>query len=289
MSIGRWGVWFSPNAIPIQDLARLAEEVEGHGYDILWYPEAMAYEAMSLGSYLLGRTRKLMLASGIANIYARDAAAAMQGHNTLNALYGGRFILGLGVSHIPIVEGARGHNYGKPLSAMRTYLEGMYAAPVQVKAPKRQVVLAALGPKMLALSAELADGALPYNVTPEHTARARGIMGPGKAIYVEQKICLTQDAATARRVAGEQLARYMVLPNYRNCWLSLGFNEDDLSGRGSDRFLDAMVAWGTEDTIRDRLQAHFDAGADHVAIQPFDPAGGPSPDWNALAAFAPGT
>ncbi|MDA1098133.1 MAG: TIGR03620 family F420-dependent LLM class oxidoreductase [Proteobacteria bacterium] len=288
MTIGRWGVWFSPNAIPLEDLARLADEVEGHGYDILWYPEAMAYEAMSLGGYLLGRTRKLTLASGIANIYARDAAAAMQGHNTLNVLYDGRFILGLGVSHIPIVEGARGHNYGKPLRAMRGYLEAMYTAPVQVKAPNRQVVLAALGPKMLALSAELADGALPYNVTPEHTARARAIVGPGKAIYVEQKICLTQDADMARRVAGEQLARYMVLPNYRNCWLSLGFTEAELSGRGSDRFLDAMVAWGTEDAIRDRLQAHFDAGADHVAIQPFDPAGGPSPDWNALAVFAPG-
>ena len=289
MNAGKWGVWFSPNAIPIEDLTRLATEVEGHGYDILWYPEAMAYEAMALGGYLLGRTSKLMLASGIANIYARDASAAMQGHNTLNALYDGRFILGLGVSHIPIVEGARGHSYGKPLSAMRSYLEAMYAAPVQVKAPKRQVVLAALGPKMLALSAEMADGALPYNVTPEHTARAREIVGPGKAIYVEQKICLTEDAAAARRVAGEQLARYMVLPNYRNCWLSLGFDEGDLSGRGSDRFLDAMVAWGSEAKIRERLQAHFDAGADHVAIQPFDPNGGPSPDWNALAVFAPGT
>jgi probable F420-dependent oxidoreductase len=289
MTIGPWGVWFSPNMLPLGELARLAEEVEGHGYDILWYPEAMAYEAMSLGSYLLGRTGKLTLGSGIANIYARDATAAMQGHNTLNTLYDGRFILGLGVSHIPIVEGARGHNYGKPLSAMRAYLDAMYAAPVQIQAPKRRVVLAALGPKMLALSAELADGALPYNVTPEHTARARGIVGPGKAIYVEQKICLTQDADTARRVAGEQLARYMALPNYRNCWLGLGFTEDELSGRGSDRFLDAMVAWGTEAAIRDRLQAHIDAGADHVAIQPFDPAGGASPDWNALAAFAPGT
>ena len=289
MAIGRWGVWFSPNALPLEEIGRLAQEVEGYGYDILWYPEAMGYEAMAYGSYLLGRTSKLMLASGIANIYARDASAAMQGHNTLNALYDGRFILGLGVSHIPIVEGARGHDYGKPLSAMRSYLEAMYAAPVQIKAPKRQVVLAALGPKMLALSAEMADGALPYNVTPEHTARAREIVGPGKAIYVEQKICLTQDADTARRVAGEQLARYMVLPNYRNCWLSLGFSEDELSGRGSDRFLDAMVAWGSEDAIRARLQAHFDAGADHVTIQPFDPEGGAMPDWKALEAFAPGS
>jgi len=288
MTIGKWGVWFAPNRMPMVDVGRLAAEVEGHGYDILWYPESLAYEAMALGGYYLGRTTKLNVASGIANIYARDAAAAMQGHNTLNALYDGRFILGLGVSHIPMVEGARGHDYGKPLPTMRAYLDAMYATPVQVAAPERRVVLAALGPKMLALSAAHADGALPYNVTPEHTARARGIVGPGKAIYVEQKICLTEDAAVAREVAAKQLAMYLVLPNYRNCWLSLGFTEEDLSGQGSDRFLDAMVAWGSEATIRARLQAHFDAGADHVAIQPFDPAGGTSPDWNALAVFAPG-
>ena len=289
MQVGKWGVWFAPNKLPIDDVGRLAREVEGHGYDVLWYPEALAYEAMALGGYMLGQTKTLTLATGIANIYARDASAAMQGHNTLNSLYDGRFILGLGVSHIPIVEAARGHNYGKPIGAMRSYLEAMAAAPVQIEAAERQVVLAALGPKMLALSAELTDGALPYNVTPEHTAQARQILGPGKALCVEQKICLTEDPGTARDVAAAQLKMYLGLPNYRNCWLSLGFTEDELSDRGSDRFLDAMVAWGSETTIRARLQAHFDAAADHVAIQPFDPAGGSSPDWNALATFAPGS
>jgi probable F420-dependent oxidoreductase len=288
MIAGKWGVWFAPNRLPTEDIDRLARETESHGYDTLWYPEAMAYEAMAMGGYLLGRTTTLKLATGIANIYVRDPSAAMQGHNTLNSLYDGRFILGLGVSHIPIVEGARGHNYGKPVATMRDYLTAMEAAPVQIKAP-RQVVLAALGPNMLALSAEMADGALPYNVTPEHTARAREILGPGKALCVEQKICLCDDPAQARAVAAAQLKMYLGLPNYRNCWLSLGFTEDDLDGDGSDRFLDAMVAWGTEDAIRARLQAHFDAGADHVAIQPFDPHGGTSPDWNALATFAPGS
>ena len=287
MMAGKWGVWFAPNRMPVNEIGRLAQETEARGYDTLWYPEAMAYEAMAMGGYLLGRTTKLKLATGIANIYVRDPSAAMQGHNTLNSLYDGRFILGLGVSHIPIVEGARGHNYGKPVATMRDYLARMEAAPVQIKAP-RQVVLAALGPNMLALSAEAADGALPYNVTPEHTARAREILGPGKALCVEQKICLTTDASQAREVAAAQLKMYLGLPNYRNCWLSLGFGEDDLSGDGSNRFLDAMVAWGTADTIRARLQEHFDAGADHVAIQPFDPKGGSSPDWNALATFAPG-
>ena len=288
MLAGKWGVWYAPNRMPREEITRLAQETEAGGYDTLWYPEAMAYEAMAMGGYLLGRTTKLNVATGIANIYVRDPSAAIQGHNTLNSLHDGRFILGLGVSHIPIVEGARGHAYGKPVTTMRAYLAAMEAAPVQIKADKRQVVLAALGPNMLALSAEMADGALPYNVTPEHTQRAREILSPGKALCVEQKICLTDDAAKARDVAAAQLQMYLGLPNYRNCWLSLGFSEDELSGRGSDRFLDAMVAWGNEHTIRARLQEHFDAGADHVAIQPFDPDGGNSPDWKALATFAPG-
>ena len=287
MAIGKWGVWFAPNRMPMEEIGRLAETVESHGYDALWYPESVAYEAMALGGYYLSRTKKLPVASGIASIYARDAAAAMQGHNTLNALYDGRFILGLGVSHAPMVERVRGHRYGKPVSTMRAYLEAMFSTPVQVDAAERRVVLAALGPNMLALSAELADGALPYNVTPEHTALAREILGPGKPLYVEQKICLTEDASVAREVAAQQLAMYLAMPNYRNCWLSLGFTEDELSGKGSSRFLDAMVAWGNEDCIRARLQAHFDAGADHVAIQPFDARGGSSPSWETLAVFAP--
>ena len=287
MTIGKWGVWFAPNRMPMEEISHLAETVESHGYDALWYPESVAYEAMALGGYYLSRTKKLTVGSGIASIYARDAAAAMQGHNTLNALYEGRFILGLGVSHAPMVERVRGHKYGKPVSTMRAYLEAMFSTPVQVDAAERRVVLAALGPNMLALSAELADGALPYNVTPEHTALAREILGPGKPLYVEQKICLTEDASVAREVAAQQLAMYLAMPNYRNCWLSLGFTEDELSGKGSSRFLDAMVAWGNEDSIRARLQAHFDAGADHVAIQPFDARGGSSPSWETLAVFAP--
>ena len=287
MAIGKWGVWFAPNRMPMEEIGRLAETVESHGYDALWYPESVAYEAMALGGYYLSRTKKLTVASGIASIYARDAAAAMQGHNTLNALYDGRFILGLGVSHAPMVERVRGHKYCKPVSTKRAYLEAMFSTPVQVDAAERRVVRAALGPNMLALSAELADGALPYNVTPEHTALAREILGPGKPLYVEQKICLTEDASVAREVAAQQLAMYLAMPNYRNCWLSLGFTEDELSGKGSSRFLDAMVAWGNEDSILARLQAHFDAGADHVAIQPFDARGGSSPSWETLAVFAP--
>ena len=161
-------------------LARLAEAVESRGYDVLWYPESLSYESMALGGFLLARSSSLTLASGIANIYARDAVTAAQGHDTLNRLYGGRFVLGLGVSHVPLVEGARGHVYGKPVAAMRAYLEGMAAAKLDptLRLDDRNVVLAALGPRMLALSRDLTKGALPYAAAPVHTAQARAILGP---------------------------------------------------------------------------------------------------------------
>jgi len=288
MRMGKSGVWFSAHGLGRDDLAKLAQGVERLKYDVLWYPESVGYESLSVGGFLLGETDRLCLASGIANIYARDAFSAIAGHNTLNALYGDRFVLGLGVSHVPLVEGRRGHTYGKPVATMRAYLEAMAAAEVVVKAPARNVVLAALGPNMLALARDKADGALPYNVPPEHTAQAKTILGPDRWLCVEQKVCLTTDAGTARAVAAQQLARYMAMPNYRNNWLRLGFGEDELAGRGSDRFLDAMVAWGSAGSIRDRLKAHVDAGATHVCIQPLNPDGSALPDWKALEALAPG-
>jgi probable F420-dependent oxidoreductase len=196
-------------------------------------------------------------------------------------------VLGLGVSHVPLVEGRRGHSYGKPVATMRAYLDAMAAADVAVKSSARSVVLAALGPKMLALAREKSDGALPYNVPPEHTAQAKTILGPDRWLCVEQKICLTSDAGVARAVAAQHLARYMTMPNYRNNWLRLGFSEDELAGRGSNRFLDAMVAWGSAETIRARLKAHADAGATQVCIQPLNPDGSGMPDWEALEALAP--
>lgn len=287
MKIGKHGVWVATNALNKAQLVELAPGVERLNYDVLWYPESLAYESLSLGDFLLGQTTRLAVGSGIANIYARDALSAMAGHNTLNSLHDDRFILGLGVSHVPLVQDRRGHEYGKPVATMRAYLEAMAAAAIDVQAPARNVVLAALGPNMLALARDATEGALPYNVTPEHTTMAKEILGPDAWLCVEQKICLTTDAGRAREVAAANMARYMPLPNYRNNWLRQGFTEDELSGRGNDRFLDAMVAWGTEDEIRARIQAHFDAGATHVCIQPLDPDGKPTPDWNALQALAP--
>ena len=287
MKMGKTGVWFSIHGLDRAGLAKLAQGIETLKYDVLWYPESVGYESLSLGGFLLGETDRLCLASGIANIYARDAFTAMAGHNTLNALYGDRFVLGLGVSHVPLVEGRRGHKYGKPVATMRAYLDAMASAEVTVKAPARNVVLAALGPKMLALAGEKTEGALPYNVTPEHTVEAKKILGPDRWLCVEQKICLTTDAAQARKVAAEHLARYMPMPNYRNNWLRLGFSESELAGGGNHRFLDAMVAWGDEAAIRARLKAHVGAGATHVCIQPLNPDGSNAPDWKALEALAP--
>jgi probable F420-dependent oxidoreductase len=162
----------------------------------------------------------------------------------------------------------------------------MEAAELSISAPERNIVLAALGPNMLALARERTKGAHPYLVTPEHTARARKIVGPDKWLCVEQKICLTEDAAQAREIAANVLELYLAWPNYRNNWLSLGFSEEELSGRGSDRFLDAMVASGSAQEVRARLQAHFDAGANHVCVQPLNPDGSAAVDWKALEAVA---
>lgn len=283
------GVWARTNVLDRDQLAELAETVEHFGYQTLWYPESLSYEALVVAGYLLSNTQDLIVASGIANIYARDAVTAAQGYDSLNRLYGGRFILGLGVSHVPLVEGARGHSYGKPVTTMRQYLRDMISAQIDptIKFDDRAIVLAALGPKMLELASVSAKGALPYCVTPDHTAEARKVMGPEAWLCVEQKICLTEDEGAARAVQREQMAPYMTMNNYRNNWFRLGFTEEEVTGKASTRFLDAMVVWGNEQVIQDCIDAHFKAGADQVVIQAFRPDGGLGPDLTALKAFSP--
>jgi len=283
------GVWARTNVLDRDQLAELAETVEHFGYQTLWYPESLSYEALVVAGYLLSNTQDLIVASGIANIYARDAVTAAQGYDSLNRLYGGRFVLGLGVSHIPLVEGARGHSYGKPVTTMRQYLRDMISAQIDptIKFDDRAIVLAALGPKMLELASVSAKGALPYCVTPDHTAEARKVMGPEAWLCVEQKICLTEDEGAARAVQREQMAPYMTMNNYRNNWFRLGFTEEEVTGKASTRFLDAMVVWGNEQVIQDCIDAHFKAGADQVVIQAFRPDGGLGPDLTALKAFSP--
>ncbi|MBY0330097.1 MAG: TIGR03620 family F420-dependent LLM class oxidoreductase [Acetobacteraceae bacterium] len=266
MNLGRLGIWYPTDRLDADGLGALLHLVEEQGYGTLWYPESRGYESLALAGCMLGATRRLHIGSSIASIYARDAFTARRGMVTLNDLYGGRFVLGLGVSHVPMVEGIRGHVYEKPVPAMRAYLDG-----IQKGEPGSEgwpLLVAALGPLMLKLSATHARGAVPYNVTPGHTAEAAKILGPNKVLAVEQKVCLETDPAKARALGRKELHRYMGLPNYRNNWLRIGFTEAELEGGGSDRFIDAMVLHGDAAAIRAGLRAHFAAGATHVCLQP---------------------
>jgi probable F420-dependent oxidoreductase len=264
--LGRLGVSYPVDRLDGARIRRLLRTVEDLSYSTLWYPEALGYESLSVAGFMLANTTRLIIGSSIANIYARDPFTARRGLRTLSGLYDDRFILGLGVSHAPIVEGVRGHVYDKPVPTMRRYLEGLYEDASNVG--EWPVVIAALGPLMLKLAGERTAGAVPYNVTPEHTRTARAALGPDKLLAIEQKVCLQTDTTAARGLARRELQRYMTLTNYRNNWLRIGFTEADLADGGSDRFVDAMVLWGDLARIASGLRAHLEAGASHVCIQP---------------------
>jgi probable F420-dependent oxidoreductase len=270
MKLGKLGVWTPLDSVTAAAALDIATRIEHRGYAALWIPESRGRNVLVHAAWLLAGTGKLVVASGIANIYARDAMAMASAQRGLNEQSNGRFLLGVGVSHAPTVNTLRGHAYGKPVATMRAYLEAMraatYAAPPPPEPPL--TVIAALGPRMLALAAELADGAHPYNVPPQHTAEARRVLGPNKLLCPEQMVVLEANPSEARRIARAGLSRYLQLDNYVNNWRRLGFGDNDLAGGGSDRFLDANVAWGDETAIRARIQEHWDAGADHVCIQP---------------------
>jgi len=270
MELGRLGVWVGMDGMSAAAAAAFAKRVEDRGYGALWIPESRGRNALVLSSWLLSHTRRLIVATGIANIYARDPMAMANGQRTLAEQSDGRFLLGVGVSHRPTVEGVRGHAYGKPVATMRAYLQAMRGAPYGAPQPSERplTIVAALGPRMMTLSSEGADGAHPYNTTPEHSAQARAILGPRKLLCPEVWVLLETDRAKARSAARQALSRYLQLENYVNGWRRQGFGDADLAAGGSDRFLDAMVAWGDEGAIRARIQQHWDAGADHVCIQP---------------------
>ncbi len=273
MELGRLGVWYPVDRLDAGQIRDFVGRVEGHGYSALWYPESRGYETFAIAGFMLAQSRALVVGSSIASLYARDAFTARRGMISLNSLYGDRFVFGLGVSHKPMVEGVRGHDYGKPVPVMRAYLDGIQGK--EEGAAGWPVALAALGPLMLKLARDRTMGALPYNVTPGHTAAAKAILGPDKWLAVEQKVCLETDPVRARALGRAELARYMTLDNYRNNWLREGFSEAELSGGGSDRFIDAMVLHGDAGTIKAGLRAHFAAGATHVCLQPVHAA----EDW----------
>ena len=283
------GVWYFTDAMSAGEAAEFAARIEQLGYSALWLPETTGRDPFVHIAHLANHTTTLGFATGIANIHHRHPGVTKQAALTLAEQTGDRFLLGLGVSHAPLVEGLRKLDYSKPLATMRAYLDAMEQSPASVRPTDEppKTVLAALGPKMIALSGEKADGAHPYWTTPAHTAQAREILGPDKLLLVEQKVCLSTDADAARTAANNALGMYATLPNYVNNWLRLGFTQEEIDDR-APRFVDSVVVWGDEDAVRAGVQAHYDAGATHVCVQPLHPDGSfGNPDWAVLEALAP--
>ena len=289
MNIGKLGVWYFFDKLTATESAEAAIRIENLGYSTLWIPETIGKSPIVQSSWLLSNTKTLNLATGIANIYHREPGVTLAAQKSLAEQSNNRFLLGLGVSHTRIVEGIRGLKYGPPLSTMRRYLEAMEEAPYTGAKPSEEppLVIAALGPKMLALAAEKTNGAHPYFTSPDHTAVARNIMGKDSWLCVEQKVILESDPVKARELAKPVAKTYKDLPNYRNNWIRMGLTEDDIDNM-SDKFIDATFAWGSEQTIQNRIKEHFDAGADHVSIQPVNINGKLSElDWDCLELLSP--
>jgi probable F420-dependent oxidoreductase len=288
VDLGKYGIWYGGvDALATPAAQNAARTVESLGFTAMWVAEAVGRDPFVSSSVLLSATSTLKLATGIANIYARDPMTMLAGQNTVAEAFPGRFLLGLGVSHGHLVAGIRKHDYSKPYSYMVDYLARMDKALFMATGPAENPgrVLAALGPKMLALSATQANGAHPYFTTPEHTASAREVMGPDALLAPEQMVVLSTDASEARRIARAGMKIYLGLPNYANNLLRFGFTDSDIADGGSDRLVDAIVAWGTPDHIAARVAQHHDAGADHVCIQVLtdDRKVAPVHEWTELA------
>jgi probable F420-dependent oxidoreductase len=290
MDIGKVGIWFFLDAMTAPESAQFAQTVEKAGYKALWIPEAVGREPFAHAAYLLDHTERLVIATGIANIWARDAITMAAASKTVAELSGGRFLLGIGVSHKPLVSNLRGHSYDRPYSYMKDYLPKMKSALYRAPQPKEEVpvVIAALHPKMLALSAEQTRGTHTYFVPPEHTAKVRAQVGPDPWICAAQAVILERDAAKARTMARQYMKTYVPrLPNYTNNLKALGYADAEFENGCSDRLVDDIVAWGSEEKIQDRIDAHLKAGATHVCILPIRADNEALPDLRAVAAFAP--
>lgn len=266
--IGHLGVWTKSLEYATASVGReFVRAVESLGFGALWIPESIgSKEVFTHSTLLLSGSDHVVIASGIANIWARDAAAMANGARALADAYPDRFLLGIGVGHAPSVQ-QRGHSYAHPLDRMREYCDAMDSAPYTGPRAAPPRVLAALGPQMLRLAADRGAGAHPYLVPIEHTRLARRVLGAGPLLAVEQGCVLETDAALARRIARRHLERPLRLANYRNNLWRLGWADVDISEGGSDRLVDALVAWGDESAIRERVDAHLGGGADHVCLQ----------------------
>ncbi|MYW16871.1 TIGR03620 family F420-dependent LLM class oxidoreductase [Streptomyces sp. SID2955] len=279
-TVGRYGIWSvelrSEEPDRRGELDEAAAELEELGYGAVWLG---GNSTVDHAAPLIGATRRIAVGTSIQSVWQQDADTTAAGFTEVEAAHPGRFVLGLGVSHGPLVK-----DYRRPYAAMTEYLDALDTAGV----PAERRVLAALGPRMLGLSRDRAGGAIPYLVTPEHTARAREILGDRPLLAPEFKVVLEPDPARARETARAYLARYLQLPNYTGNFLRLGFTEDDIADGGSDRLLDAVFAWGDESRIRERVMAFHEAGADHVALQVVTANAGaalPRKEWRALASL----
>jgi probable F420-dependent oxidoreductase len=264
----RVGVWWNSEPWPIREAQNIAREIEALGFGSLFMPEGGGKDALVESAAFLAATDRLVVGTGIANIHFRIPTPAEGGARTLAALHPGRFVLGLGVSHAPFVEENMKGSYSRPLATMRTYLERMNAFPAEIEEGARPArVLAALGPKMIELSGELADGAHPYLVTPEQTAATRDILGPDKWVISEQAVANFGDEDDQLRRGRNHVEFYLKLQNYRNSLLRQGFDDADLADGGSDRLVRSLVGMGSAEQAAASVTAHLDAGADHVVVQ----------------------
>lgn len=282
MNLSGVGLWSSQLRYGNPDeAADAAAELDGLGFTALWIPDVGGPVLDSVDN-LLSATEKTVIATGILNLWMHEPAEVAARYAALTETHGERFLLGIGVSHAPLIDSNEPGRYRKPLAATKAFLDGIDASPQPVPTANR--VLAALGPKMLQLSATRAGGAHPYLTTPEHTRQAREVLGSGPLLLPEQSVLLTDDRDQAREVGIDWLRSYLALPNYANNLLRLGFSEDDVSSV-SDRLFDVLIAWGDEDAVRRRVQEHLDAGADHVCVQVLtaDPREFPREQWRRLA------
>ncbi|MGH0030572.1 MAG: TIGR03620 family F420-dependent LLM class oxidoreductase [Myxococcota bacterium] len=274
------------DGMPVAELDAFARRIEELDYDSLWVTEFTGRDPYTTAAHLLARTGRLTVATGIANVYAHDALVAAQNRHALAELSGGRFVLGLGVSHPPMAA-MHQKEWLPPLRKVSAYLDAMDATRVDAPPPPAPapVWLAANGPRLLELAARRLDGANTYLLPPAHTERAREILGPDKRLNVVLPCCLCDDAERARKVARRALAIYMQLPAYQKEWARWGFEPSDWEQGGSDRLVDALVAWGDESAVRARIAEHEAAGASHIAVSAYPPSGRGS-EWKLLEALA---
>lgn len=278
--VGIWSGWLRYG--PAQEAAPAAAGLEALGYSALWLPD-VGGELFAALENALGATTDVTVATGIMNLWMHTAVDAGAEYARLVAEYGDRLLMGIGVSHGPFIEMMQPGNYDKPLARTAEYLDALDSSDPTIPPDRR--VLAALGPKMLALAGSRTAGTHLYNTWPEHTAAARDALGPDGLVMPEQAVVLETDPARARAIARQFLATYLALPNYANNWFRFGFTPEDTEHGGSDALVDAIVAWGDLDALRTRVQAQFDAGADHVCIQVLtdEALAGPMDVWSELA------